>query len=57
MQIQLSEGVSLRCAEAVPQSITHNTACGENWLGGRSIGEAVVEGAARKDVFGNAAER
>jgi hypothetical protein len=57
MQIQLREGVSLRCAEAVLQSRTHNTACGENWLGGKSIGEAVVEAAARKDLFGNAAER
>jgi hypothetical protein len=57
MQIQLREGVSLRCAEAVLRSTTHNAACGENWLGGKSIGEAVAEAAARKDLFGNAAER
>ena len=57
MQIQLREGVSLRCAEAVLQSRSHNTACGENWLAGKSIGEAVVEAAAKKDLFGNAAER
>ena len=57
MQIQLREGVRLRCAEAVLPSTTDNTASGEDWLGGKSIGEAVAEAAARKDLFGNAAER
>ena len=57
MQIQLREGVSLRCAEAVLQSRSHNTACEGNWLGGKSIDEAVVEAAARKHLFGTAAER
>ena len=53
MQIQLREGVSLRCAEAVLQSGKSQ----ENWLAGKSIGEAVVEAAAKKDLFGNAVER
>jgi hypothetical protein len=57
MQIQLREGVSVRCAEAVLSGVTHNTAGPENWLGKKSIAQTVVEAAARKDLFGNAAER
>jgi hypothetical protein len=47
--------VSLRCAETVLSGATHDTTRPENWLGGKSIGEAVVEAAARKDLFGNGA--
>jgi hypothetical protein len=57
MQIQLREGVSLRCAETVLSGATHDTARPENWLGGESIGKAVVEGAAREDLFGSVTEK
>jgi hypothetical protein len=57
MQIQLREGVSLRCAETVLSGATHDTARPENWLGGKSIGKVVVEGAAREDLFGSETEK
>ena len=50
MQIQRREGVSLRCAETVLSAATHDTARPENWLGGKSIAQAVVEEGARKDL-------
>jgi len=52
MQIQLREGVSLRCAETVLSGVAHNTARQESWLGKKSIAQAVVEEGARKDLFG-----
>jgi hypothetical protein len=57
MQIQLREGVSLRCAESVLSGATHDTARPENWLGGESIGKAVVEEGAKKDLFGSKTEK
>jgi hypothetical protein len=57
MQIQSSEGVSLRCAETVRSGATHDTARPENWLGGESIAQAVVEEGAQKDLFGSEAEK
>jgi hypothetical protein len=57
MQIQLREGVSLRCAETVLWGATHDTARPGNWLGGKSIGQAVVEEGARKDLFGSETEK
>jgi hypothetical protein len=53
MQIQLKDGVSLRCAETVLSGATHDTARSENWLAGKSIAQAVVEEGARKDLFGS----
>jgi hypothetical protein len=50
MQIQLREGVSLRCAETVLSGATHDTAGPENWLGGKSIAQTVVEEGATKDL-------
>jgi hypothetical protein len=57
MQIQLREGVSLRCAEAVLSGATHDTARPENWLGGKSIAQVVVEEGTRKDLFGSETEK
>ena len=57
MQIQLREGVSLRYAEAVLSGVSHNTAHPEKWLERKSIAQAVVEAAARKDLFGSETER
>ncbi len=57
MQIQLREGVSLGCAEAVLSGATHDTAHPENWLAGKSPAQAVVEEGARKDVFGSETEK
>jgi hypothetical protein len=57
MQIQLREGVSLRCAETVLWGATHDTARPENWLGGRSIAQAVIEEGAKKDLFGSETEK
>jgi hypothetical protein len=57
MQIQLREGVSLRCAETVRSGATHHTTRPENWLGGKSIAQAVVEKGARKDLFGSETEK
>ena len=57
MQIQLREGVSLRCAETVLSGATHDTARSENWLAGKSIAQAVVEGGAKKDLFGSETEK
>ena len=37
MQIQLREGVSLRCAETVLSGATHDAARPESYLGGKSI--------------------
>ena len=57
MQIQLREGVSLRCAETVLSGATHDTARPENWLRGKSISQAVVEEGGRKDLFGSETEK
>jgi len=57
MQIQLREGVSLRYAEAVLSGVSHNTAHPEKWLERKSIAQAVVEAAARKDLFGSETEK
>jgi hypothetical protein len=57
MQIQLREGVSLRCAETVLSGATHDTARPENWLRGKSIARAVVEEGARRDLFGSETEK
>jgi hypothetical protein len=57
MQIQLREGVSLRCAETVLSGATHHTTHPENWLGGKSIVQAVVEEGAKKDLFGSETEK
>ena len=57
MQIQWREGVSLRCAETVLSGATHDTARPENWLGGQSIAQAVVEEGAKKDLFGSETEK
>ena len=57
MQIQLRKGVRLRCAEAVLQGATHDTARPESWLGRKSIAKAVVEESARKDLSGSETER
>ncbi len=52
MQIQLREGVSLRCAETVLPGATHDAARPESCLGGKSIAPAVVEEGGKKDLFG-----
>jgi hypothetical protein len=57
MQIQLREGVSLRCAETMLSGAIHDTARSEHWLGGKSIAEAVVEEGAKKDLFGSKTEK
>ena len=57
MQIQLREGVSLRCAETVLSGATQDTARPEDWLGGKSIAQAVVEEGARKDLLGSETEK
>jgi hypothetical protein len=57
MQIELREGVSLRCAETVLSCATHDTARPENWLGGKSIAKSVVEEGAKKDLFGSDTEK
>jgi hypothetical protein len=49
--------VSLRCTETVLLGATHHTARPENWLGGKSIAQAVVEEGAKKDLFGSATEK
>jgi len=36
---------------------THHTARPENWLGGKSIAQAVVEEGAKKDLFGSETEK
>ena len=53
MQIQLRKGVSVRCAEAVLWSATHDTAGAEDWLGRKSSAKTVVEEGARRDLAGN----
>ena len=57
MQIQLREGVHLRCAEGVLQGTTHDTALPESWLGRKSIAKTVVEEDARKDLWGSETEK
>jgi hypothetical protein len=57
MQIQLREEVSFRCAETVRSGAPHDTARPENWLGGKSIAQAVVEEGGRKDLFGGETEK
>jgi hypothetical protein len=57
MQIQLREGVSLRCAETVLEGATHDTARPENGLRGKSIAQAVVEEGGRKDLFGSETQK
>ena len=57
MQIQLREGVSVRCAGTVLLGATLDVARPESWLGGKSIAQAVVEGAGRKDLFGRQTEK
>jgi hypothetical protein len=57
MQIQLREGVSLRCAETVRSGATHDTAGAENGLGGKRVAQVVVEEGARKDLFGSETEK
>ena len=57
MQIQLREGVGLRCAETVLSGATQDAARPESWLGGKSIAQAVVEGAGRKNLFGRQTEK
>jgi hypothetical protein len=47
MQIQLRKGVSVRCAEAVLWSATHDTAAAEDWLGRKSSAKTVVEEGAK----------
>jgi hypothetical protein len=39
MQIQLREGVSLRCAEAVLRSMVLHTAMAKSWLEAKKRGE------------------
>ena len=53
MQIQLRKGVSVRCAEAVLWSATHDTAGAEDWLGRKSSAKTVVEEGARRDLAGS----
>ena len=50
MEIQLWEGVSLRCAAGVLLGATPNTARPEDWLGRKSSAKTVVEEGARKDL-------
>jgi hypothetical protein len=57
MQIQLREGASLRCAKTVLEGATHDTARPENWLGEKSIAQAVVEEGTRKDLLGSETEK
>jgi hypothetical protein len=57
MQIQLREGVRLRCGETGRSGATHHTARPENWQGGKSIAQAVVEEGAKKDLFGCETEK
>jgi hypothetical protein len=57
MQIQLREGVSLRCAETVLPGATHDTTRPKNWLGGKSTAQAVVEEGGKKDLFGSETEK
>ena len=57
MQIQLREGVSLRCVETVLSGATLDVARPESWLGGKSIAQPVVEEGAKKDLFGNETEK
>ena len=57
MQIQLREGVRVRCGEAVLQGATHDTAGPESWLGQKGIAKAVVEEGVRKDLSDSEIER
>ena len=57
MQIQLREGVGLRCGEAVREGATHDTARPESWLGRKSTAKDVVEEGARKDLSCSETER
>jgi hypothetical protein len=57
MQIQLREGVSLRCGETVLSGATHDTASPECGLGEKSIARVVVGEGARKDLFGSETEK
>ena len=57
MQIQLREGVSLRLAKTGLSGATHDTTRPENWLGGKSIAQAVVEEGAKKNLFGSETEK
>ena len=57
MQIQLREGVSLRCAETALSGATHDTAGPESWLGGKSIAQAVFEEGGNKDLSGRETEK
>ena len=57
MQIQWWEGAALSGAETVRSGATHHTARPENWLGRKSIAQAVVEEGAKKDLFGSETEK
>jgi hypothetical protein len=57
MQIQLREGVSLTRAKTGLSGATHDTTRPENWLGGKSIAQAVVEEGAKKNLFGSETEK
>jgi len=57
MQIQLREGVRVRCAEAVLWGAIDNTARRERWLGRKNLAKAVVEKGARRNLFGSEMER
>ncbi len=57
MQIQLREGVSLTRAKTGLSGATHDTTRPENWRGGKSIAQAVVEEDAKKDLFGSETEK
>ena len=57
MQIQWWEGAALSCAEAVPQSTTHDTMRHGSWLRRESIVKRVVEEAGRRDRLRGKAQR
>ena len=57
MQIQLREGVSLTRAKTGLSGATHDTTRPENWPGGKSIAQAVVEEGAKKNLFGSETEK
>ena len=57
MQIQLREGVSLTRAKTGLSGATHDTTRPENWQGGKSIAQAVVEEGAKKNLFDSETEK